>query len=137
MEKDIEVNNISSLEYAFIGDAVFTFFIRKTLLKKYTSKLKIDNISKKCSNYISAKFQAYLIDYLIDDNILNDKEIDIYKLGRNQHSKSRAKNTTIVNYRKATGFETLIGYLYLNNEIDRLKYLSKRIELKLDDDIEI
>ena len=128
MENDIEVSNLSSLDLAFIGDAIFTFFIRKTILKNFCNKYKINDLSKKCSYFVSAKYQSYIIDYLIEKNLLTEEEINIYKLGRNHHSKSRAKNTSIVNYRKATGFESLIGYLYYNDKEKRLIDLSRIIE---------
>ena len=69
---------------------------------------------------MSAKSQSRILDYLIDNNILNEEEIDIVKRGRNYKRDSHPKNTDIVTYKMATGFESLIGYLYLENYIDRL-----------------
>ena len=72
-------------------------------------------------------FTEFIVDQLIDDNKLSDLELDVVKTGRNHKTNSHPKNTDIITYKYATGFEALIGYLYLNNK-ERLKELMNIIK---------
>lgn len=92
---------------------------------KYKDKLKIDEIHKETTKYVCAKAQSKMIDNLIDENILSEEEVEIYKSGRNAHTKSKSKNSSIVDYHKATGFECLIGYLYFEDK-NRLDEIIKK-----------
>ena len=109
---------INVITLAYLGDAVYEVYVRNYLIKKGIAK--VEEFQKEAINLVSAKSQSRILDYLIDNNILNEEEIDIVKRGRNYKRDSHPKNTDIVTYKMATGFESLIGYLYLENYIDRL-----------------
>lgn len=108
----------SSLQLAFLGDAVFELFIREYLLKNKLSKIK--ELKEDSLNFVTATKQAYFAHELINNNYLNENEKIIFKNGRNTKIHSKSKSCDIVTYKNATGFECLIGYLYLNDK-NRLK----------------
>lgn len=107
---------MNNLVLAYLGDAVYELYIREYLISKGISKVK--ELQASAINFVSAKRQADILERLLEDKVLTDDEIDIVKRGRNAHSHSN-KSTDIQTYKKATGFETLIGYLYMNDR-DRL-----------------
>lgn len=109
---------INVITLAYLGDAVYEVYVRNYLIKKGIAK--VEELQKEAINFVSAKSQNKILDYLINNNILNEDEIDIVKRGRNYKRDNHPKNTDIITYKMATGFETLIGYLYLENKIDRL-----------------
>lgn len=116
----MDFNQLNGLSLAYLGDAVFELYIREYLLNSGYQKVKV--LNKKCVEYTSGKSQSIFLFYLIDDKILSDDEIAIYKRGRNSHIGSVRKNIDIETYLAATGFEALIGYLYLTNK-DRLNFI--------------
>ena len=87
-------------------------------------------MQNKAIEYVSAKGQVKILNYLINNNILSDEELDIVKRGRNNKRSSHPKNTDILTYKLSTGFEALIGYLYLSNKIDRLEEILSFIEVR-------
>lgn len=117
--------NIQAL--ALLGDAVFSLYIREELLKMGINNLK--KLQQKSTEYVSAKGQVRILNNLIDNSFLNEEELDIVKRGRNNKKESHPKNTEIITYKLSTGFEALIGDLYLNNK-DRLKEILNQIEVK-------
>lgn len=126
MEKDI-----NSLKLAYVGDAIYSFLVRDYIIKNYQNNYKINDIHKIVSNIVCAKSQSEIIDFLINNNLLTEKEIEIYKESRNKHPHSKSKNSSIVEYRKATGFEAVIAYIYYNDE-KRLKELFDIIKQNFD-----
>lgn len=114
--------NIQAL--AFIGDAVLSLYIREELLKKGIVKANI--LQKKTTEYVSAKGEVKILNHLITSGILTEEEIEIIRRGRNNKKDSHPKNTDIITYKWSTGFEALLGDLYLNN-IVRLKEILKEI----------
>ena len=103
---------------AFVGDATHTLFVRTKLIERnYT----VNYLNKVCSKFCSAKYQAKVVDYILP--ILNEEEADVLRRGRNLDSKTRAKNASVEEYRKATAFEALIGFLYLENNKERLEQI--------------
>lgn len=108
--------NINSLKLAYLGDAIYSFIIREYILNNYEEKYKMNNLHKLTSDIVCAKSQSEVIDYLVENDLLNETEIEVYKNARNQHTHSKSKNSSIVDYRKATGFEALIAYDYYNNK---------------------
>lgn len=123
IEMDVQLINVITL--AYLGDAVYEVYVRDYLIKKGIAK--VEDLQKEAINLVSAKSQSKILDYLINNNILNDEEIDIVKRGRNYKRESHPKNTDIITYKMATGFETLIGYLYVEKKIERINEIIKVI----------
>lgn len=111
---------MSPLVLAYLGDTVYESYIREYLITKNINK-KVNDFHKTAIKYVKAKAQATIIHEL--ENELTEEETRIYKRGRNQKSHTKAKNADIVDYKCATGFESLIGYLYLSKDIERLEYI--------------
>lgn len=109
----------SPLALAFLGDAVFEIYIRVHLLKKANSS--VDSLHRKAVKYVKASAQCEAFDRI--EPHLTEKELRIFKRGRNAKSNSKAKNAALSEYKKATGFETLLGYLHINEEFERLNEL--------------
>lgn len=114
----MNVDLINVITLAYLGDAVYEVYVRDYLIKKGIAK--VEELQKEAINLVSAKSQSKILDYLINNNILSDDEINIVKRGRNYKRESHPKNTDIITYKMSTGFETLIGYLYFDNKIDRI-----------------
>ncbi len=111
------MRNFTSLELAFIGDAIHTAFVRNWALTKFDKP--INNIHKICSKLCSAVFQASVLDLLE----LTDEEKEIVRKARNAKPKHQAKNSGSAEYKKATAFEAIIGYHFLSQNDERLNYL--------------
>ena len=112
---------------AFLGDAVLSLYIREKLLLLGINKTK--EIQEKSVEYVSAKSEVIILNNWLDNNILTEEEIDIVKRGRNNKKDNHPKNTDIITYKLSTGFEALLGDLYINNK-DRLYELLNKIEVK-------
>jgi ribonuclease III family protein len=117
--KNIDLDTVSNQTLAFIGDSVYSMYIRVYLSSK--EGLKINVLHSESIKYVSASAQSKIIDGLIDK--LDDLEISIYKRGRNSSSNIVSRNVDVIEYRKATGFETLIGYLFCIGNNERLDYI--------------
>ena len=125
---DFEVlpGQISPLSLAYIGDAVYEVYIRSYIMHR--ENMPVSKLHKASTRFVSAKAQAQIVKGIMD--ILTDEEITTYKRGRNAHSYTSAKNADIVDYRMATGFEALIGYLYIKKDIQRLEeIITKSIDV--------
>lgn len=124
---------VSPLNLAFIGDSVYELIIRNTILSERNGSLKY--LNEECTKLSMASTQCKIVNHLMPE--LTDEEIRIYKRGRNSKSVSAPKSCTIGEYRQATGLESLIGYLYLADETERLCQLIERgIELYRENDLE-
>ncbi len=130
----IENENVNAYQYsplslAYLGDSVMDLMVKSYFVvnvNKQTYKYHKD-----VTHIVNAVNQSAFIDSIMDE--LKEDELDIYKRGRNANAHSKAKNATRSEYRKATGLEALYGYLYLKNELNRLKYFTdKMIEDYLD-----
>ena len=120
----MDYNQLNGLSLAYLGDAVFELIVREYLLNKGYSK--VNTLNKKCVEFTSGKAQADFIYFLINGKILSNDELSIYKRGRNSHIGSFRKNIDVETYLAATGFEALIGFLYLRDK-DRLNDIIKLI----------
>ena len=124
----MDINTINVITLAYIGDAIYEIYIREKLIEQGIQK--VEELQKEATKYVSAKGQANILNKLLEDNILTDEEIDIIKRGRNNKRSSHPKHTDIITYKLSTGFEALIGYLYLSKNILRLEEILKNIEVK-------
>ncbi len=122
-----ELITMSPLVLAYLGDTVYESYIREYLITKNINK-KVNDLHKSAIKYVKAKSQAIIIHNIEEE--LTEEEHRIYKRGRNQKSHTSAKNADIIDYKCATGFEALIGYLYLSKQTKRLDYIvNKGIEI--------
>ena len=119
----MDTKNINVITLAYMGDAVYEVYIRKALIDKNIAL--VDDLQKVAINYVSAKSQSKILNLLIDKDVLTLEEMDVVKRGRNYKRARHPKNTDILTYKNSTGFEALIGYLYLNNNKERLDNIMK------------
>lgn len=115
----MNVDNINVLALTYLGDAIYEERVREYLIRSGISL--VDDLQKETIRYVSAKNQARIISYLINTKYLTDREINIVKRGRNYKKNRHPRHTDIITYKLSTGFETLVGYLYLNNEKKRVE----------------
>ncbi len=113
---DFEADQYPPLDLAYIGDCVYELVIRTCLLAKGATA--VDKLNRKASNLAKAVTQARMITGILDS--LTEEEQSIYRRGRNAKSYSPAKNASLGDYHKATGFEAVVGWLYLKKEYARL-----------------
>ncbi len=113
------MNQLNGLALAYLGDALYEVRIREFLLTKGFTK--VDKLHKEAIKFTSAKGQKVALDKIF--NVLSEQEISVFKRGRNANTDRKPRNTDLATYKQATGFEALIGFLYLNNELDRLEEL--------------
>ncbi|MGM9533121.1 Mini-ribonuclease 3 [Intestinibacter sp.] len=132
MEKSIKMDKtelitMSPLVLAYLGDTVYESYIREHLIRQNINR-KVNDLHKSAIQYSKAKAQATIIHELQDE--LTEEEMRIFKRGRNQKPHTSPKNADIIDYKCATGFEALIGYLYLSEDRERLEYIvQKSIEI--------
>ena len=108
----------SALIYAYIGDSVYETYIRKYLISQNYTKLK--DLQHHSLDYVSARSQRKILENLENNNVLTSEELELIRWGRNAKG-GKSKSTDIITYRYATALECLIGYLYLENKIERLE----------------
>ena len=118
-DKNCDVNNLSPLTLAFVGDTVFDLFVREMLVCQ--ANRSVNKLHKCATEYVKASAQCEIVNKLMP--YLTEKEISVFKRGRNAHTNHKAKNATECDYHMATGFETLFGYLYLSGNMERLREL--------------
>ena len=113
---------LNPLVLAYIGDAVYEVYVRTFIIND--GAIKTNELHKMASTkFVSAKSQAGILDKLLDS--LSEEELNIVRRGRNAHSNTIPKNADIADYKKATAFEALIGYLFLNGENERWEEIVK------------
>lgn len=129
---------LNGLALAYMGDGVYDVYIREHLLNQ--GDTKPNQLHVKATAYVSAKAQARLIDLMVEQNLLKDEELTYFKRGRNAKSYTKAKNASQADYSKSSGFEALMGYLYLTDQQARLEELItwciNTIESALEDHID-
>ena len=119
--KDLDIRTYSPLTLAYIGDGVYEAIIRTYLVKK--GNAPAGRLHQRASRLVSARAQSAMVEALSPH--LTKEEEQIYKRGRNAHPSTMAKNATVADYRRATGFEALLGYLYLKEDWKRMTDLVK------------
>ncbi|MDY3972237.1 MAG: ribonuclease III domain-containing protein [Clostridia bacterium] len=113
-------SQFSPLALAYIGDGVYELFVRTKVIEEHEN-MPANKLHKKTVQYVKAHAQANSIDAMLPH--LTEDETAVYKRGRNAKSNTTPKNADMADYRKATGFEALIGFLYLSGENERLHEL--------------
>ena len=109
---------VNVLVLAYMGDTVYEDYIRKHLINKGIGN--VNDLQTEALKYVSAINQAKFLTEMIDNNYLSEKELDIVKRARNYKTTSHPKSCDIITYKHATGLEALIGYLYLDGNIERV-----------------
>lgn len=117
--KGQDVRAYSPLTLAYIGDGVYELIIRTFIVEQ--ANRSVNELHRRATQYVKAESQAKMIVALKDE--LTEEETDIFKRGRNAKPYTTAKNATRADYHKATGFEALIGYLYLTGQEERMLQL--------------
>ncbi len=117
--KSQDPKQVSPLGLAYIGDAVYEVYVRSSVLER--GNTAVNKLHKTATRYVSAKAQSRIIHAILPN--LTEEEQAVYKRGRNAHSNTSAKNADIVEYRHATGFEAVIGYLFIAGDYNRISYL--------------
>lgn len=120
--EDQDIRSYSPLTLAYIGDGVYELIIRTILVKK--GNCPVNRLHKKASSLVKAAAQSAIIEKIEEE--LTQEEHDIYRRGRNAHSPTMAKHATMADYRRATGFEALMGYLYLKEDYERMITLIRK-----------
>lgn len=113
---DVDIRTYSPLTLAYIGDGVYDLIIRSVVVAK--GNTRAGELHKRTSQIVKAHTQARMMEVLLP--LLTEEEQEIYRRGRNAKSPTMAKNATMSDYRKATGFEALFGWLYLRDEFPRI-----------------
>ena len=114
--EDQDLRSYSPLTLAYIGDAVYELIIRTVLVKK--GNCPVNRLHKKASSLVKAGAQSAIMEVIEEE--LTPEELSVYRRGRNAHSPTMAKHATMADYRRATGFEALMGYLYLKEDYTRM-----------------
>lgn len=115
-EREIDIRTFSPLTLAYIGDAVYDLIIRTVVVERGNKAANL--LHRETVKYVKAGAQAQMVEAMQED--LTEEELAVYRRGRNAKSHTTAKNASIEDYRKATGLEALIGYLYLEDRFDRV-----------------
>lgn len=117
--QEVDIRSYSPLVLAYIGDAVYELLIRTKVINH--GSMQVNKMHKKSASLVKAETQANLAKLLLEE--LTEEEQAVYRRGRNAKSATMAKHATMIDYRMATGFEALIGYLYLTNQMERVLQL--------------
>ena len=117
--QEVDVKSYSPLALAYIGDAVYELAVRSFIMNH--GNIQVNKMHKKAASLVKAEAQANLYKLLEED--LSEEEKAVYRRGRNAKSGTMAKHATMRDYRMATGFEALMGYLYLTENFERMAQL--------------
>jgi len=119
--KEQDIRTYSPLTLAYIGDGIFDLVIRSIVVGK--GNTKANELHTRTSRIVKAASQSAMMEKILPH--LTEEEESVYRRGRNAKSSTMAKNASMSDYRRATGFEALMGYLYLKNDFFRLMELVK------------
>jgi ribonuclease-3 family protein len=115
----IDIRTYSPLTLAYIGDSIYDLIIRTMLVEK--GNAQVNSLHQGASKLVKAVAQKVIVHAIME--LLTEEEVTVFKRGRNAKSVTTAKNASVTDYRTATGFEALIGYLYLSENMDRILFL--------------
>ncbi|MFC5540868.1 MAG: Mini-ribonuclease 3 [Bacilli bacterium] len=114
----VDVNQMNALALAYMGDAVLEVRIREHLL--LSGRMKPNTLHHEATKYVSAKAQSMIVHRMIEEHFLTDEELAIFRRGRNAKSGTVPKNTDVQTYRNSSGFEAILGSLYLTKQYERI-----------------
>lgn len=112
-----DVKQLNALALAYMGDAVLEQRVREHLL--VIGRAKPNTLHKEATRYVSAKAQSNIVHQMMDVGFLTEEELAVFRRGRNAKSGSVPKNTDVRTYRNSSGFEAILGYLFLLKQYDR------------------
>ncbi|WP_392455467.1 Mini-ribonuclease 3 [Chryseomicrobium aureum] len=116
-----DVKQLNALALAYMGDAVLERAVREHLL--VNGMIRPNALHREATNYVSAKAQSAIVHDMMENNFLTEDELATYRRGRNAKSGTVPKNTDVQTYRASTGFEAVLGSLYLRGDHDRVEQL--------------
>ena len=122
--KAVDVQTTSPLILAYIGDCLYDLAVREYVVSNFPGV--VNAVNQKKTTFVCAHAQSEIMGFLIGQGVLTDEEMSVYRRGRNQKSATHSKNSSIQEYRRATGFEAMIGYLYLTEQYERMIDLEVR-----------
>ena len=114
-----KAKNLSPVTLAFVGDAVYSLYVREKLV--LSTDFNTGTLQKLTSTEVSAHGQSALLEKILP--LFTDEEADIFKRGRNAKKSTRSKNASVLEYNRSTGFEAVLGYLYLTGQYQRISEL--------------
>lgn len=114
--QDVDIRTYSPLTLAYIGDGIYDLVIRSIIVGK--GNTRASQLHQHTSHLVKAHSQSAMMEYILP--VLDEEEESVYRRGRNAKSPTMAKNATMSDYRRATGFEALMGYLYLSDRFERM-----------------
>ena len=117
--KKEEAKRLNPVTLAFLGDAVYSLFVRETLVKKTSGKAF--ELQKAAAKIVSAVGQSEFFARI--ESVLSEEETEIYRRGRNAKKGAKAKHASVADYNRSTGFEAVLGYLWLIGEKERIAFL--------------
>ena len=129
-EKKLNVKEYSPLGLAYIGDSIYDLYVRTRVIEK--GNRHVTDMHRDSVRFVKAHSQAQSVHAI--ENELTEEEMRVLKWGRNAKSNTSPRNADITDYRLATGFETLLGYLYLEGEEKRLGFLMKKAYEAIDNE---
>lgn len=115
-EKKLAAGRIGAADLAYLGDCVYELLVREYLVRRGSVKPSVESLS-----FVTAHVQSEVVERLLPH--LTEEEVEEYKRGRNIGHSNTPKSSTVAEYRRATGLETLFGWLYLTDQSDRLREL--------------
>lgn len=114
-----EARNLSPVTLAFVGDAVYSLYVRERLV--LSANFNAGTLQRLSSNEVSAHGQSGLLERI--QPLFTEEENEIFRRGRNAKKTTRSKNATVAEYNRSTGFEAVLGFLYLTGRYDRIDFL--------------
>ena len=121
IDRNVDIRTVNPLTLAYIGDGIYELVVRSVMVARTNTRAGL--LHRQTSQYVKAEAQSKMMDVLLP--VLTEEEESVYRRGRNAKSPTMAKNASVSDYRRATGFEALIGYLYLNDRMERIVELTK------------
>lgn len=125
MDKN-KANNVNPVVLAFVGDAVYSLFVREKLT--FSLDCKAGELNNLAVKEVCAKGQAEFLKDILE--LLSEEELGVYRRARNSKKSTRSKSASVTDYNTSTGFEAVLGYLYLTGELNRLDFLLNKGQIE-------